>query len=171
MAVNINLIETLKESLNHIDLSELEERAIGGELPRDILNISTAQLQQCYQVGINKLNDTLYWDAFDVFVFLISLDPFESRFYIGAGNALQYMCRFREALEYYDIAMVTNTEDPFPHVYAAKCWAALDDLASADDCLATAVMIAQENMPEKTEFIDSINNLYKQLHNGGRGHG
>lgn len=96
------------------------------------LGISAEQMEGLYEEGFVHYEAERYARAAQVFRWLLYLDPYVVKFWMGLGACQQMEKRFEKALEAYAMAAMLDCEDPAPHAYAYECYVALGDEENAD---------------------------------------
>lgn len=98
-----------------------------------------------------------YLEASEIFSFLVVLDSFGVKNWMGLGASFQMQKKYEKALEAYTAAAVLEkTEtDPLPHVHAAECLHALDEKERALLALNSAEEIAG-NQPKYRKLIEQL---------------
>jgi len=164
ITVTEKLAQTIKKLYN-VEIGEKElEMLYQGQSLAEVLGITKSQVDQFERLGIDKLEQKNYQDAYDISIFLISLQPEVPRFYVSAGHAMQYMQQFETALQHYLLAIQMDVDYLPAYLGAALSYFFMGNIESANDTLASGLIIAVDN--DNEEGINDINNLYREI-NGG----
>lgn len=108
------------------------------------LEISTADIEKYYQAACRLLQKKEFNRAADAFFLLATLNPNHFHYWLNLGLAEQMRQNYSEALDAFGFAVLANTDDPRPHVYAAECYLALDKTAKSIDSLRIAMECSQD---------------------------
>lgn len=78
-----------------------------------------------YKEGYLFYQSKEYKKALPLFQKLLFTYPFSKDLWLSYGNTLQMLQQPEEALRAFANAALLDKEDPYPHLYAAECFAAL----------------------------------------------
>lgn len=143
-------LERIKKTLSEKKLSkgtyqDVIENCIQGKCMQEQLGISDSLMQEFYNVSLSYLEEKLYKEASDCFLFLIALNPLESNLWIKAGNASYGAHAYDEALESYSMAMFCDADDPFPHLYSSQIYLERGELEKAKECREIVLRLIEGN--------------------------
>jgi len=136
-------------SLSQLSFKEIVDKISDGENFQDIFGISDEMMQEFYKISMDYFNNKQFQEASDCFLFLTSLNPFESNLWIKSGNAEYALGHFSEALSAYSLAMLWDANDPFPHFYSAEAYHMLNDHHLAKECLNICLRLIEEHLEYK----------------------
>lgn len=115
-----------------------------GKTFQEILEFDEKTMQDFYRVARNLLDRNQSQDAVDAFLFLTTLNPFVSAYWVGLGMCEQLQEEYKRALVAYAMAQVTDRTNPIPQYYSAACHHALGETDRALTCLEKAIEDADE---------------------------
>ncbi len=96
-----------------------------------------------------------YLESATAFRFLVLLNPFVAKYWLGLGASLQLLQKYTKALHSYAIVALLEIKNPYPHFHAFECYLGLGDQQEAQKALEDAYKRATEN-PEYREFKEMI---------------
>ncbi len=129
----------LKELLQKIAVNRREEHPFPEDLdayledfiPNTLLKSDTLQIA----FGVtNEEMEVLYKEAYTFYTkedfteattefrYLVILDPFTKKYWLGLAACLQVQEFYEKALHSYAMAALLDGEDPYPHFYAYQCY-------------------------------------------------
>lgn len=115
-----------------------------GKTFQEILEFDDAAMERFYQVARGLLDVQRHKDAADAFLFLTTLNPFVSAYWIGLGMCEQLQEEYKQALVAYAMAAISDRHSPVPLYYSAACHHALNDTDQALRSLEMAIEAAGE---------------------------
>lgn len=124
---------------------ELLEELKKGKSPQQIWNYTAKQMGKFYAVAHHLLEEKRVEEARNAFIFLITLNPTHSEYWLGLGFAEQYLHQYEEAIDAYEMAAIYNMGHPLPYLYLAKCLFAIHDRKSALQAIEIALEYAQDS--------------------------
>lgn len=140
---NLDGVEDFKIPQEHLDRlndPNVVRRYIEeGKTFQEILELDDAMMGRFYQVARALLEMHRHREAADAFLFLTTLNPFVSAYWIGLGMCEQFQEEYKQALVAYAMASISDRHDPVPLYYAAACHHALNDTAQALRSLEQAI--------------------------------
>lgn len=144
---------------------ELLELGLQGEEPdeslQQSLNISDELLLAMYGAATNLYEKEEFEKAQKAHGLLVSLNPGVSDFWLSWGLSLHRCELFEPALFNYGMASTLNPENPYPHVYSAQCFYAMESQEDAVDELETAIELCRDD-----ELKNYCEGVKKELNNG-----
>lgn len=133
------------------DGSALEHLIATGESVQSLTGYSDATMAKLYEVSRRLLSEKRYPDAADAFLFLASLNPRNSTYWIAFGMASQMLGQFETAVDAYELAVTDGIENPIPYLYLGKCFFALHERENALEAFSLAIEYADDH-PEHNEL-------------------
>ena len=112
-------------------LSESVQELASGGTVRQHQGITDEEMDLLYSTGYNFYTTGNYADAEKVFQYLVYLDHVNQKYWQALGSALQARRDFARAATAYSFAGFLDLTNPQPQYYAAQCFLALGDDASA----------------------------------------
>jgi len=104
------------------------------------LGLSSREMAKFWEVSCKFLKQKRFSEAADAFLFLATIDPQNVGYWLNLGMA-EYGCnRPSLALKAFGMACIVDPDNPAPHVYAAECYMAKEDLNKAVDSLKLALV-------------------------------
>ena len=146
-------MEDLKEKAEAIvgkDKKMIEdavENLIAGGTVRDYKGITEAEIETIYRMGYNFYTAGDYKDADTVFRYLVFLDHTNQKYWTALGSVLQMERQFDKAATAFAYAGILDLNNPKPQFYAAQCFLALGDKASALSALTALEKYAPADSP------------------------
>ena len=116
----------------------------GGQSGQILFGFTDEEMGKFYLTAHHLLEEKNAQAAVDSFVFLVTLNPFHSEYWMGLGAALQLNHDYEAAVDAYEIAAIYNLEHPLPYLYLAKCLFAMHDRVSALQALDLAISYSGE---------------------------
>lgn len=128
---------------------------LAGKTGAEILGFSDSLMERLYHAGYQLLKKNQAEDAVDAFIFLATLSPLHSEYWMDLGVALQMTHDYEGAIDAFEIAAIYNVEHPLPYLYLARCLFAIHDRKSALQSLELALAYADEK-EEYAEIKDQV---------------
>ncbi len=125
-----------------------------------VLGFADDILLDMYEVAFGLFEQKRYSECIDAFIFLTTINPNLSSFWLGLGSALQMDQRFDEALAAYKIAITKDPERLDGYLYAARCCMQLKDYAEGQRICDVALELAKEH-PENEQLAKLIKDVRK----------
>lgn len=154
------------EALKKMPLPSMNEALKGfieGNTYQESLSIPDEAMQEYYEIACEFYDNKQFEEAGDVFFFLACLNPLQSNLWIRSGNAEEALEHYEEALEAYSMAMLTDSNDPFPHYYSAGIYLKIGSKAQAKECLDICLRLV-EDQPEFQPLKTPIKKLQEKVH-------
>lgn len=135
-----------KEHLEKLNDSETLRRYVEeGKTFQELLGIEEESMDSFYQKARSLLEAGRHRDAGDVFIFLTTLNPFVSAYWLGLGMCEQFEEEYKQALIAYSMASIGDRTNPTPLYYAAACHHACGDISRALTSLESAIEVADDH--------------------------
>jgi type III secretion system low calcium response chaperone LcrH/SycD len=116
-----------------------------GKSFQEILEFSDAAMSRFYHSANHLFENKRYPDAANAFLFLVTLEPHISRYWIGLGMSAQMCHDYEAAIDAYEMAAICEIENPEPYFYLAKCLFAVHDREATLQALDLAIEYAGDN--------------------------
>ena len=160
-----NAFNALQNKLHtHLGNKRSYTRAIldyfSGKEWKEILDISNQEMQSLYLPAKAVFEQGNYEKAQLLFSFLAWIDISNINFILYLGHSLYHSSHFEKALKTYLTAAHILSHDPWPVIYAASCYLAMNDIDAFRHALRSALQI--EEMRENKDA-DLIAQLKEQL--------
>jgi type III secretion system low calcium response chaperone LcrH/SycD len=133
--------------------SYLKKELSEGKTAQEILEISNEAMAKFYGASYHLFEHQQYTEASNAFLFLVTLNPHNSDYWLGLGMATQLCGNYESAIDSYEMAAVYEMENPVPYFYLAKCLFAIHDRDSA----LQALELALEYAGDKYEYLELRN--------------
>jgi len=127
--------------------TELKKQLAAGLSPQQILAISQETMETFYEAAYQLLLHQRYNEAAHAFLFLVTLNSYDARYWTGLGLSSQFCQEYEGALDAYEMAAICDIDDPTPYYHMAKCLFALHDRESALAACNLAIEYA-DDMPQ-----------------------
>ncbi len=132
-------------ALSKLNDPELIRRCVEeGKNFQDILGYSDTEMDEFYQIAYKLLEGHRYSEATDAFLFLTTLNPFSSDYWLGMGVCEQINQNYSQALVAYSMTIIGSNHQPIAHYRSAACHHALGDTRAALRALDKAIEGATE---------------------------
>ncbi len=116
----------------------LPNKLLKSETLKLAFDISDREMEALYAEAYTLYEEDQFTAAANGFRFLIILDPYVPRYWMGLGATQQLLNRFEKALHSYAVVTLLDSCNPAPHVYAHECYQALGNEEEAEVALARA---------------------------------
>ncbi len=123
-------------------------------------------LLDMYEVAFGLFEQKRYSECIDAFIFLTTINPNVSSFWLGLGSALQMEARLDEALAAYRIAITKDPERLDSYLYAARCCVQMKEYEEGQKICDTALAMASKH-PEQESLAKLIRDVRKMKRNLG----
>lgn len=145
MDENAEAFKIPQEHLDKLNDPDVLRRYVDeGKTFQEILEFDDEAMERFYQVARTLFQIQRHKDAADAFLFLTTLNPFVSAYWIGLGMCEQVQEEYKQALVAYAMATISDRNNPTPLYYAAACHHALNDTDQALRTLESAIEAAGE---------------------------
>lgn len=156
-----------QEHLDKLNDPEILRRYIEeGKTFQEILELDDQAMQNYYQASRGLLENHRHRDAADAFLFLTTLNPFVSAYWIGLGMCEQFQEEYKQALVAYSMATMSDRSNPVPLYYAAACHHSLGEVEQSLSLLARAIEVAgseEEHSMIKERALSAQSTLSKKI--------
>lgn len=139
------------------DKEWLKKQIAKGKTAQEILGFSNEAMEKFSESAFKLLENRREEDALNAFVFLVTLNPYHFRYWLGLGLASQLTQDYEAAIDAYEMAAACELENPFPYFYLAKCLFAIHDRPSA----LQAIELAIEYAEGKDEFLELLSQAHQ----------
>lgn len=144
-----DVLEKIKAKYSPRDEEELKKILAdvidNGKPLAEAMNFTPDMLEEIYGVAQRKYNSGNYRDAVPIFCYLISLDCWVPKYFLGAGACCHKLKNFEDAINFYAMCVYLDGTDPFPAYYASDCRLQLNDPDSALANLDLAILQSGDN--------------------------
>lgn len=139
-----NATEKLSESMSTPNNKEAYERILKkatehAVTPKDLLEMSDAQVEAIYAQAYRLYNTGKYNDAISLFRLLTMIDPTEAKFSLGLAACFHMLKDYKAASDLYVLCGVLDPESPIPAFHASDCYLQMKDKVSAIISLELAI--------------------------------
>lgn len=101
------------------------------ETLQQAFDISPFEMEQFYADAYNLYEKDEYGEAAVAFRWLVLLNTFEPKYWLGFGACQQILGLWEKALHSYAMASLLEDANPYPHFYAWQCYTALKEPVEA----------------------------------------
>ncbi len=133
------------------DRQRFIDELIDDKTIQEIAGISDGAIEKMYQASKWLYDQKRYQEARDAFGFLTMLNSQKFAFWLGLGNSEYQLQNYSAALYAYAFESRVNPTDYFCHMFACRCYEALNDLDNAKNSLELALYVIGDN-PEHQEI-------------------
>jgi type III secretion system low calcium response chaperone LcrH/SycD len=122
-------------------LQRITEDILRGKMTlQEVKGFSDADVEAIYSVGHSLYMAARYDEARPVFNWLVLLNPYKGKYWLGLAACQQLMKDYEKALTAYALtAMTSAPRDPVPHFHAGECSLAMNKPEDAAKAFAMAV--------------------------------
>jgi len=117
----------------------LKKELAEGKTAQEILEFSDKTMAKFYEAAYQLFEHRRYEDAANAFFFLATLNPYCHEYWLGLGMAAQMSADWDTAVDAYEMAAISEVENPVPYFYLAKCLFAMHDRQSALQAIDLAI--------------------------------
>jgi len=93
--------------------------------------VRDAEMEALYAKAYELYHAENYLIAANLFRWLVLLNPFVTKYWMGLGASQQLINDCKKALECYAVAYVLDDNSPYPHFYAYECYEAMGEESDA----------------------------------------
>lgn len=122
----------------------LKKELARGKTAQEIMGFSEDTMAKFYRAAHCLLEGKRYSDAANAFIFLVTLNPYQHDYWLGLGMSTQMYGDFEAAVDAYEMAAISDIENPIPYFYLAKCLFSMHDRDSALQAFELAIECAGE---------------------------
>lgn len=143
--------------IKEINSDTLPEKIKEGKTFQEILGYSNDTLEKCYQIGLDCFEKGNYEEAVAIFSLLTLMNHYFHNFWVCLAMSHQAQHHWDLALQTYELAKMTDKEDPIPYLYAGECCIRLHDDTKALDNFNQAIPLAKHHPnADYRKFVDVI---------------
>lgn len=172
----------LKELLRRIALNRKEEYPFPENLetyledfiPNTLLKSATLQqafevsnyeMEEIYVEAYSNYQEENYIESCTAFRWLVLLNPYWARNWMGLAASLQLLKKHEKALHAYAVAALLENHNPYPHFHAFECYRALENHEEAEKALELAHCrtLEKKNYHELQKEIESLKKVRGSL--------
>jgi type III secretion system low calcium response chaperone LcrH/SycD len=130
-----------RDGLTDEQIQRITEDILRGKKTlQEVKGLSDDDVEAIYSVGHSLYLAARYGEARPVFNWLVLLNPYKGKYWLGLAACQQVMKDYKAALTAYALAAMTSApRDPVPHFHAGECSLALNNPADAAKAFAMAV--------------------------------
>jgi type III secretion system low calcium response chaperone LcrH/SycD len=115
-------------------------------------------MEEIYDESYRFYQEDLFLEACVGFRWLVLLNPFIEKYWMGLAASLQLLEKYEKALHAYAIAALLDSDSPYPHFHAFECYAALENGEEAKKALElsfkrTLGKAAHRNLHEEIKYV------------------
>ncbi len=85
------------------------------------------EMAELYSKGYNYYQEDQYTESVVLFKWLVILNPFEVKYWMGYAANQQLLGQYEKALHSYAMWAMMADEDPMPHFHAYECYKKIDN--------------------------------------------
>ncbi len=129
-----------------------------GRTFQEIFGYSDQELEGMFHKANDLFQQQKYEEAMSAFLYLTTLNPNISTYWLGLGMSEQLLEEYSSALIAYQLAAIIDEKNPIPLYHSAHCHRQLWDFERAIEALEGA-MTRCANSPEYSTLQESAENL------------
>ncbi len=140
---------SLRELLNFQSMNT-DHRALrkffrqGGTF-QDLYGVTDNAMEVKYEYAFNLLKQKDYEQALSIFHYLVSLNPYQKKYWMGLGSCQLNQGDHTNAVESYTMSSLIDPNDPTPYLFASYSYLALGQSQEAIQSLHLAVEVAKKD--------------------------
>lgn len=149
-------------------IEESEEQKKEKKHPSFLTHLSENSQEALYSSAYCSYQKARYEEAMSLFRLLVTIDPYEKKYWMGLGASSQMHKDYAASLRAYAVSVVLDADDPYPHIHATESYLALNNLEEA----LKALDMAEERFnssnvqdPQIKERLSLVKNICANIHN------
>lgn len=120
--------------------------------------VSHYEMEELYHEAYSFYTQDNYLESCAAFRWLVVLNPFITKYWMGLAASLQMLEKYEKALHAYAVSTLLDSENPYPHFHAFECYSLLNNKEEAQKALELARRRAKAKSLYKP-LEDEINSL------------
>ena len=150
MVMNLEEFILDEEAMERISDEEVLSKHLEEGRPlQELFGFSDEVTAEFYETAKNILEQKRFQEAINAFVFLTTINPYMSDFWVGLGMAHQQNNQHDDAMFAYSVAFNLDGREIFPYILAAQCCMEIKDFEQALQVVEAAEQYADEHKDEK----------------------
>ncbi len=105
------------------------------ETLQEAFEVTGREMEELYKEGFDHYQTDRYTDSGTVFRWLVTLNPFMIKYWMGLAASQQLLNQDEKALHSYAVAAFLDPESPMPHYHAYECYESLNNKEDAKKAL------------------------------------
>lgn len=97
--------------------------------------VTVGEMEELYEESFNHYQTNCYTDSATAFRWLVILNPFVVKHWMGLAASQQLLNQGEKALHSYAMAAFLDPENPMPHFHAHECYESLNNKEEAKKAL------------------------------------
>lgn len=122
--------------------------------------VSNYEMEEIYVEAYNYYQDERYQDSLLQFRWLVILNPYSAKYWMGLAANQHLMQHYTQALHSYAMAALLDCENPYPHYHAFECYLALQNKEDAEK----ALLLAHQRTQNREQW-ESLKKEFEELLN------
>ncbi len=106
---------------------------------QEAYGVSRKEMSELYKKAYDYYQEDRYDQSIVLFRFLVMLNPFVTKYWMGLGSSQQLLKQYEKALHSYAIWALLDGKNPAPHFQASECYAALANQVEGNKALKEAL--------------------------------
>jgi len=120
------------------------DELLAGRTLGSLQGIGKDHVEGLYAVAHGLYQRERYDDARKIFMYLMVLDHYDTRFMLGLASCLQMLQQYDKAIEYFSMASLFRLDDPRPTFHTAECLLAQGRIDEAHEALMIVTLECDE---------------------------
>ncbi len=125
-------------------LRRIIDELLAGRTLGSLQGIDKGHVEGLYAVAHSLYQRERYDDARRIFMYLMVLDHYDTRFMLGLASCLQMLQQYDKAIEYFSMASLFRLDDPRPTFHTAECLLAQGRIDEAHEALSIVALECEE---------------------------
>ncbi|NGX53897.1 MAG: Chaperone protein SicA [Chlamydiae bacterium] len=101
--------------------------------------VSKEEMGELYEKAYGYYQEDRYDQSIVLFRFLVMLNPFVTKYWMGLGGSQQLLKQYEKALHSYAIWSLLDGKNPMPHFQAYQCYTAEENRVEGNKALKAAL--------------------------------
>jgi tetratricopeptide (TPR) repeat protein len=127
------------------------------------LGISDECMQSLYEGARALFEGKEFNQAEKAFFVVCTIDPSQYAYWIGLGHASFQIRDYQQAILSYSMASAIDSENIWPHIWAANCFEEENDFHYAKVALNEALTLQRSKMPKNLDIIKSLEERIQKI--------
>lgn len=153
---------TFSEDLSHFLDDFVPNFLLKDEILQKTFEVTEVEMGELYKIAYIHYQEKNYLLSLEHYRFLVILNPYERRYWMGYAASLQLLEELEQALHGYAIAALLDEEDPICHYHAYECYLKLKNSEEAKKALSYAYALCGDKSAHK-RLKDFIKNIEDKL--------
>lgn len=97
--------------------------------------VTNYEMEELYAEAYKFYYEDNFLESSTAFRWLVLLNPFQAKFWMGLAATLQLLEKYEKALHAYAVSALLECENPYPHFHAYECYCTLKNKVDGEKAL------------------------------------